>query len=79
MAGASFGNAVELYVFDKQLQLLAMDGLERIEVVLRVDISHSLGEIDPFAYLRPELFHKDFSQDLNNGKGVTWHHEWLGK
>jgi abortive infection bacteriophage resistance protein len=77
--GATFENAVRLYVFDKKLRLLAMDSLERIEVALRVDISHTLGEIDPFAYLRPELFHKDFSQELNNGKGVTQHHEWLGK
>lgn len=27
----------------------------------------------------PELFHESFSRDLNNGKGVTGHHEWLGR
>lgn len=78
-AGATFENAVELYVFDKKLRLLAMDALERIEVALRVDISHTLGRIDRFAYLRPELFHREFSQELDNGKGVTRHHEWLSK
>ena len=77
--GARFEDAVKLYVFDKKLRLLAMDALERIEIALRVDISHSLGEIDPVAYLRPELFHHSFSRDLNNGKGVTRHHEWLGR
>lgn len=56
-----------------------MDALARIEIVLRVDISHTLGEIDPVAYLRPEVFHDSFSRDLNNGKGVTRHHEWLGR
>lgn len=78
-AGATFENAVKLYVFDKQLRLLATDALERIEIALRVDISHTLGEIDRFAYLRPELFHREFSQKLHNSKGVTRHHEWLGK
>lgn len=77
--GATFENAVRLYVFDKKLRLLAMDALERIEIALRVDVSHTLGELDPFAYLRPELFHESFSRDLNNGKGVTRHHAWLSK
>ena len=47
--GASFENAVDLYVFDKKLRLLAMDALERIEISLRVDISHHLGERHRFA------------------------------
>ena len=44
-AGTTFQNAVDLYVFDKQLRLLVMDALERIEVALRVDVSHTLGQI----------------------------------
>lgn len=46
--GTTFQNAVDLYVFDKQLRLLVMDALERIEVALRVDVSHTLGQLDPF-------------------------------
>ena len=41
--GASFQNAVDLYVFDKELRLLATDALERVEIALRVDVSHTLG------------------------------------
>jgi abortive infection bacteriophage resistance protein len=77
--GATFENAVKLYVFDKQLRLLAMDALERIEIALRVDISHTLGKLDRFAYLRPELFHPDFGHKLDKKKGVSGHHEWLSK
>lgn len=77
--GATFENAVRLYVFDKKLRLLAMDALERIEIALRVDISHTLGKIDRFAYLDPALFHSEFSKKLQNSRGVTHHHEWLGK
>jgi len=78
-SGATFENAVKLYVFDKQLRLLALDALERIEIALRVDIAHALGALDCFAYLHPNLFHDSFSRELNNSKGVTRHHEWLGK
>lgn len=78
-AGASFQNAVDLYVFDKQLRLLVLDALERIEVALRVDISHTLGELDPFAYLNPKLFHAEFSIKLDNRSGLTAHHRWLSK
>ena len=77
--GATFENAVRLYVFDKQLRLLVMDALERIEIALRVDVSHTLGQLDRFAYLDPALFHPEFSEKLHNSKGVTRHHEWLGK
>ena len=78
-AGITFQNAVDLYVFDKQLRLLAMDALERIEVALRVDVSYTLGQLDRFAYLKPELFHNEFSVKLDKDSGVTRHHEWLGK
>lgn len=78
-SGTTFQNAVDLYVFDKQLRLLVMDALERIEVALRVDVSHTLGHLDRFAYLKPELFHEEFSTQLDKKTGVTRHHEWLGK
>ncbi|MDP2221567.1 MAG: Abi family protein [Hydrogenophaga sp.] len=77
--GATFQNAVDLYVFDKELRLLAMDALERVEIALRVDVSHTLGQLDPFAYLRPELFHSTFSHILNKDSGITRHHEWMSK
>lgn len=77
--GAAFENAVQLYVFDKKLRLLALDALERIEIALRVDISHTLGKLDPFAYLQPGLFHDNFGHKLNPKTGVSGHHDWLGK
>lgn len=77
--GASFQNAVDLYVFDKHLRLLVLDALERIEVAMRVDISHTLGKLDTFAYLRPELFHREFSMTLDAYSGLSRHHEWINK
>ncbi|MGB0722299.1 MAG: Abi family protein [Gammaproteobacteria bacterium] len=77
--GSTFEDAVKLYVFDKKLRLLAMDALERIEIALRVDVSHTLGKVDPFAYLNPALFDPAFSHELQPGDGVTRHHAWLSK
>jgi abortive infection bacteriophage resistance protein len=77
--GASFQNTVDLYVFDKKLRLLIMDALERIEIGLRVDISHSLGKQDAFAYLKPDLLSNGFAKKLQEKTGLTQHHEWLTK
>lgn len=79
LPGTTFQNAVDLYVFDKKLRLLVLDALERIEIALRVDISHNLGRHDKFAYLRPELFHGGFSSELDANTGLTPHHDWLSK
>ncbi|MCL2656129.1 MAG: Abi family protein [Betaproteobacteria bacterium] len=78
-SGTTFQNAVDLYVFDKQLRLLVMDALERIEIALRVDVSHTLGKLDRFAYIKPELFHEEFSVKLDKDSGVTRYHDWMGK
>lgn len=67
--GASFENAVDLYVFDKKLRLLAMDALERIEISLRVDISHHLGERHRFAYLQPDVFTPDSQLQSTRRRG----------
>ena len=77
--GTRFQDAVELYVFDKKLRLLVLDALERIEVALRVDLSHRLGEKDAFAYLKPDLFHENFAAKVDKDTGLTRHHEWLSK
>ena len=76
---ATYQQAVDLYVFDKQLSMLVMDALERIEIALRVDISHTLANIDKFAYLKADCFHEKFSKELDPKTGLTKHHEWLSK
>lgn len=77
--GASFKDVIALYVFDKKLRLLVMDAIERIEIALRVDIAHLLGEYNSVAYLNKSHFHEGFSVHLDASKGVTKHHDWLSK
>ncbi|MCE8011713.1 Abi family protein [Halomonas daqingensis] len=60
--GTQFVDAVRLYLFDKELRLRLTDALERIEIALRVDIAHRLGERDAFAHLHRDTFHPSFAR-----------------
>lgn len=80
--GSRFEDVVRLYVFDKKLRLLALDALERIEMAVRVDVAHLLGEVDPLAHENPACLHGDFTKKaLTKGKdkGKTQHQVWLDK
>ena len=60
--GATLSLVVELAKFDKQLRLLALNGLETIELAVRVAIANRLGALDPEAHLNPKLLDGRFSQ-----------------
>lgn len=80
VAGSTFEDVVALYVFDKNLRLLALDALERIERALRVDVAYLLGAHDCFAHHEPALFHGNFSRrQIARGRnaGKTDHDVWL--
>lgn len=79
IAGSQFGDLIKLYVFDKKLRLLALDALERIEMTLRVDIAHLLGERDARAHENPACFHGNFSKKVNPKFEKTDHQHWLDK
>jgi abortive infection bacteriophage resistance protein len=66
--GTHFLDAVNLYLFDKQLRLQVTDALERIEVAIRVDIAYLLGERDTFAHQNQNEFHPKFSNRKISGK-----------
>ena len=78
-AGASFENAVDLYIFDKKLRLLAMDALERIEISVRADIAYALGKLNKFAYLESGCLHEKFCSELDKKTGLSSHCTWLSK
>jgi len=71
--GTYFSQIVELYVFDKQLRLLLIDALERIEIALRADIVFLLGKYDPFVYLHPQFF----SNTISTPSELETHTKWL--
>jgi len=55
--GSRFEDVARLYVFDKKLRMLALDALERIEMAVRVDLAHLLGQRDPRAHENPACLH----------------------
>jgi abortive infection bacteriophage resistance protein len=71
--GAEFRHVVELYVFDKKLRLLILDGIERIEVGLRTEIALLLGLYSPVAHRDPTYLSRRFTNATTN------HTEWLKK
>lgn len=77
-----FEDVVRLYVFDKKLRLLALDALERIEMAVRVDVAHLLGQRDPRAHKNPACLHGKFTKKLiakGPDTGKTQHQVWLAK
>ena len=67
--GASFENAIELYEFDRELRLLVMSAIERVEVYLRTLIAYHLGHTyGAFGHTEPLNFHPKFD-----------HAKWLKK
>ncbi len=64
--GVRFEDVLHLYVFDRELRLLLLDAIERLEVALRAQLTNTLGEHHgPHGYLDPALFDNRYN------------HQWL--
>lgn len=62
-ANTSFDDILTLYVFDRELRLLVLDVIERIEVAVRAQISNHMAIAngnDPFWYLNESHFKNDY-------------------
>lgn len=82
VSGSRFEDVVRLYVFDKKLRLLALDALERIEMAVRVNVAHTLGQHDPVAHENPACLHGNFTKkkmSYGPDAGKTKHQLWLSK
>lgn len=58
--GTELTDVEVLYSFDRELKLVLLSGIERIEVALRARIGHVLGEHGPLCYERPSSFRPTF-------------------
>ena len=58
--GTSFTEVARLYEFDRHLKSKVHSGVERIEVAMRSQLGHLLGEIDPMAHENPATFRPGF-------------------
>ena len=62
-AGTSFDDVLNLYIFDRELRLLLLDAIERIEVSLRTQMAYHLSHRHNTAHphLQPALFYNEDS------------------
>ncbi|GAA1000172.1 Abi family protein [Subtercola frigoramans] len=62
--GTTLEYAEALINFDRQLRMLVLDGIERIEVSLRTQLGHVLGRQSAFAHLDPINFVNAFTDPI---------------
>lgn len=60
--GTALHHAEAIIDFDRQLRLLVMEGVERIEVAVRMRIGYVLGRSSPFAHEDPSCFDDSFTR-----------------
>jgi abortive infection bacteriophage resistance protein len=78
--GTTLAQASALIDFDRRLRILALEGIERIEVSLRMQLGYALGRRSPFAHLEASTFVASFvepSRELADGTPVSTHVTWL--
>ncbi|MGW0022021.1 Abi family protein [Rhodococcus sp. NPDC003382] len=59
-------HAKSIIDFDRQLRMLVMDGIERIEVAVRMRIGYVLGRTSAFAHTDPASFTETFTREGTN-------------
>lgn len=82
-AGTSLANAEDLIDFDRQLRMLVLDGVERIEVSLRTQLAYALGHRSAFAHLDRTNFVNAFTDpkvDVETAEELPSKHElWIDR
>lgn len=69
--GTTFDLVAEHYIFDRELRLLVMDAIERLEVSLRAQWAYHLAHTyGPHAHLNPAIFKPD-NKKWNHSDNVT--------
>ncbi|WP_370544547.1 Abi family protein [Frondihabitans sp. VKM Ac-2883] len=69
--GTRFSTIAGLYEFDRKLRTLVHDGVERVEVALRSQVSYILGARGPLSYTSPSTFRDGFDHESWNSKART--------
>ena len=79
--GTRFEHVIAIYEYDRVLRQLILEGVEIIELSLRVEVAYRLGQKDRFAYNRPELLGPRFSKPDVKGESdfYKWHKTYQEK
>jgi abortive infection bacteriophage resistance protein len=76
VTGAKFEDAIALYRFDRKLRSLLLEGLEALEVGLRVRLAQILGARDPFGHVSAVALDEKACSETDR-RGVTALDSWL--
>lgn len=81
--GTTLAKIVQIYEFDRQLRLLTLDAIERIEVAVRFQVGHTLGARGAFAHTDRDALSDEFAERSGPPPSlVKWknsaHAKWLG-
>lgn len=78
-AGTTLRHAEEIIDFDRRLRMLIMDGVERIEVAVRMRIGYVLGRRSAFSYEDPACFTEAFTAQSTDARApeASKHVQWL--
>lgn len=80
--GTAMAHAAKIIEFDRALRILVLDGIERVEVSLRVQLGHTLGAQSPFAHLDSATFVTPFTTEYTDpisGLQTSKHLQWIAK
>lgn len=79
--GTALEHVESVIDFDRQLRLLVMEGVERIEVAVRMRIGYVLGRLSAFAHEDPDCFVDSFTRADADGSGLSLSKqaEWLAR
>ncbi len=81
--GTTLSQIAEIYEFDRQLRLLTLDALERVEVAVRFQVGHTLGSRGAFAHTDADSLSDEFAGSSGPPPALAaWrkseHAKWLG-
>lgn len=67
--GTSFEQVLDLYIFDRELRLLVLDAIERVEIAMHAQLSYQLGHrYGAHPHLNPALFKQAWDHAKNVGQ-----------
>ncbi|MFT7823791.1 MAG: Abi family protein [Sulfurimonas sp.] len=70
--GTKFEEVLKYYIFDRELRLLIIDAIERVEVSVRTQMAYELSKLyGSHPHMQPQIFHCPvrYAQNLNKLKG----------
>ncbi|TGG85785.1 MAG: Abi family protein, partial [Aphanocapsa feldmannii 288cV] len=76
MPGTTLEGVLKLYRFDKNLRLVMLDAIERIEVHLRTVTAHELGRIEPVAHEDDRFINPRYIRDYTDRKTGKRRNRW---